>query len=104
MNTSISSQGVHSICKSKSGIVRDLRYTFKDKKAAFTFYMLLGLFIIFGLSSFVADIVDLSSTQVNVQCYGESNGSIDITASNGVQPYTYQWTGTGVIPSSEDQS
>lgn len=32
------------------------------------------------------------------------NGAIDITPSGGSGTYTYAWTGTGVVPSSQDQS
>nr|WP_227625314.1 SprB repeat-containing protein [Geofilum rubicundum] len=39
--------------------------------------------------------------QVNVECYGEDNGALSISASGGTGTYTYQWfvvTGTGNIP------
>jgi hypothetical protein len=43
-------------------------------------------------------------TQIHVICNNPGAASIDITASYGVSPYTYAWTGTGVNPTSEDQS
>src|SRR5687767_1018595 len=49
-------------------------------------------------------IVNISSTQQDILCNGESTGSIDITASDGIEPYTYSWSGSGVNPTAEDQS
>jgi gliding motility-associated-like protein len=46
----------------------------------------------------------LSSTQVNVSCFGTLTGSINLTAATGTAPYTYVWTGTGVAPTAEDQT
>ncbi|MCB0503412.1 MAG: SprB repeat-containing protein, partial [Bacteroidetes bacterium] len=34
----------------------------------------------------------LTETHVNVTCNGLSNGSINLTVSGGVSPYTYSWT------------
>ncbi|MEZ4937716.1 MAG: S8 family serine peptidase [Crocinitomicaceae bacterium] len=37
----------------------------------------------------------LSSTHANVTCPGGNNGSIDLTVSGGVTPYTYNWGAQG---------
>ncbi|MFN5440346.1 MAG: beta strand repeat-containing protein, partial [Flavobacteriia bacterium] len=39
-------------------------------------------------------VLTLSTTQVNVDCNGNSTGSIDLTPAGGTSPYTYAWTGS----------
>ena len=47
----------------------------------------------------------VGQTVSNVLCNGESNGSINITASGGTTPYTYSWTGpSGFTATTEDIS
>lgn len=36
--------------------------------------------------------LDATNTVVNLLCFGDSNGSIDVTASSGTPPYTYSWS------------
>jgi gliding motility-associated-like protein/uncharacterized repeat protein (TIGR01451 family) len=36
--------------------------------------------------------IELSHTEVNVSCFGGSNGSINLSVSGGVAPFSYQWT------------
>ena len=40
--------------------------------------------------------ITLSSTKVNVSCFGGVNGSIDLSVVGGVAPYTYAWSNTAV--------
>ncbi len=43
-----------------------------------------GNFLICGL--------ELTTVKVDVKCYGQNTGSIDLTVSGGVMPYTYAWS------------
>lgn len=46
-----------------------------------------------------------SATHTNALCYGSATGTINATASGGILPYTYSWTGPGAFTStSEDLS
>ncbi|MFV7236772.1 SprB repeat-containing protein, partial [Flavobacterium sp. ZB4R12] len=48
--------------------------------------------------------LSINYTQNNVSCFNGSNGSINISVTGGAAPYSYNWTGTGVINTNEDQS
>ena len=44
--------------------------------------------------------ITTSVSQINVSCNGLGDGSINLTPSGGVGPYTYYWTGPGTFTSS----
>jgi gliding motility-associated-like protein len=50
-------------------------------------------------------VLTATATQVNNTCFGEFNGSIDLTVAGGRLPYTYAWTGpNGFTATTEDIS
>ena len=52
----------------------------------------------------VTGIVSIYHDLYNVSCYDATDGSIDITVTGGVEPYTFEWHGDGVIVGDEDQT
>ncbi len=40
-------------------------------------------------------IISATSTQVNIDCFGAGNGSVDLSPAGGTPPYTFAWTGPG---------
>ena len=48
------------------------------------------------------DAMDALSTVNDAGCYGECDGSIELTPYDGTPPYNFNWTGPGTIPSNED--
>lgn len=46
--------------------------------------------------------ITASASQVNIQCFGAGNGSIDLTPSGGIPPYTFAWTGPGGFTASTE--
>ena len=51
--------------------------------------------------------IQVSETIVDESCSGGNDGSISITVSGGIEPYTFLWTtsdGSGLVPADEDQT
>jgi len=44
----------------------------------------------------------VGQTVSNVLCNGQSNGAVNITASGGITPYTYSWTGPNSFSSANE--
>jgi len=46
-----------------------------------------------------------STSQVDISCFGETNGSINLSVAGGISPYTFAWTGpSGFTSTNEDIS
>ncbi len=61
----------------------------------------------FGLGRIECPSLDLTYIITDVNCFGDSDGAIDVTVTGGETPYTYNWvdlTGTGSVATSEDQT
>ncbi|MDO8366336.1 MAG: hypothetical protein Q7T20_06030 [Saprospiraceae bacterium] len=54
-------------------------------------YLVLLLFLLAGTKAVRAQ-CSVDAVATSVTCFGFSNGSIDLTASNGTAPYTYAWS------------
>lgn len=39
--------------------------------------------------------ITASTTQIDIDCFGAANGSIDLSSSGGVTPHSFAWTGVG---------
>ncbi len=46
--------------------------------------------------------ISVTESHVNIACFGDGDGSIDLTPSGGVPPYTFNWSGPGSFASSTE--
>ena len=53
---------------------------------------------------FCTSTITIAESITNVACYGNNTGAINVTVSGGYGTYTYNWSGTGVVASQEDQT
>ncbi|MGD9976914.1 MAG: T9SS type A sorting domain-containing protein [Bacteroidales bacterium] len=63
--------------------------------------------VILSYSVTQPSLLTITSSKTNVTCYGQNDGSINITVAGGITPYTYFWTtsdGYGHDIDSEDQT
>jgi gliding motility-associated-like protein len=85
-----------------------ISYTTETTATAGTYYIKgtdgSGCYNIQPVTVIVNAVPTLTSTQTNVLCTGLLEGEIDITPADGVGPYTFAWTGTGVVEADEDQT
>ena len=44
------------------------------------------------------------TSQTNIKCKNNSTGAISLSVSNGTSPYTYSWSGSGVVVTAQNQT
>ncbi len=63
-----------------------------------------GCYNISPVNVVVNPLPSVTGTRTDLTCAGAASGAIDITVSGGTTPYTFVWTGAGIVQGSEDQS